>query len=181
MQLFRCQIIDFCWWIYPCCREKKLTCNNDRLAGDMDDLSDYVMVYPTAEYPPASIYDLTPELLHRVMARENLFMFRVVCKSMKILIEQLPVFEITLSPKGTAEATSYFFSHFKGNLTVTSKRVSRAPIAWFLALMDSVKHGAKVEKASTLCINSGTASALSKTLERVLANSSSPRIPHISI
>jgi hypothetical protein len=107
--------------------------------------------------------------------------FRVVCKSMKTLIEELPEFEITLSLTGTAKATSYFFSHFKGNLTVTSKTFSRTAIDWFLTLIDSVQYGVKVEKASTICVNSRTASSLSETLERVLSKCCSAKISHISI
>ena len=127
-----------------------------------------------------TLHDLTPELLLRVSSTEKL-MLRAVCTSMKSLIEKLPVFEIALSQEGASAVTSHFFSHFKGILTVTSKCVSGASIRWFEALIDAVQQGVKVEKISTLCINSRTASALSKVLQRLLSSGDSSRIICIAL
>jgi hypothetical protein len=142
------------------------------MTKDIYDLtSEYIMVDSQA-----NIYDLTPELLRRVTERKILVMLRVVCKSLKTIIEEMPEFEIVLSPQGTANATRFFYSHFKGKLTITSNCVSRAPIGWFLALIDAAQHGVQVEKASTLHVNSRTACVLSEAVEKVLSNSRSSRI-----
>ncbi len=106
---------------------------------------------------------------------------RAVCKSMKTLIEHLPKIEITLSPEGSALATSHFFSHFKGNLTVRNTCVSGESIGWLEAVVDAVQQGVKVEKISTLYINSKTACALSGAIDRGLSNGSSLKIIRISL
>jgi hypothetical protein len=130
---------------------------------------------------PANLYDLTSELVLRITKAEKTIMLRAVCTSMKSLIEKLPVFEIALSQEGAAEATSNFFSHFKGNLTVTSKCATGESIRWFEALIDAVQQGVKVEKISTLCINSRTASAFSIVLQRALSSGNSSRIISIAL
>ncbi len=132
-------------------------------------------------HPPANMHDLTPDLLHRIMETKSLMMLRAVCKNMKTRIENLPETEIVLSPEGTAVATSHFFSHFKGNLTVRSECVTGTSICWFESLLGAVQRGVKVEKVSTLCINSKTACALSESLQRVVSNGISSRIIHISV
>ncbi len=108
-------------------------------------------------------------------------MLRVVCKSMKTLIEALPEIEIVLSPLGTAEATSHFFSQFKGSITVASNFFHRAPVGWFLAVIDAVQHGVKVEKISTVCVNSKTACALSEVLNCSVLNGRSATMSHIAV
>ena len=131
----------------------------------------------------ACMHDLTPELLRRTIKTKNFMMLRAVCKGMKSRIAELPEIEIKLSPAGTASVTSRFFSHFKGNISVTSKCISESSIGWFEALIDAVQHGVKVETISKLRVNRRKACAVSEALDRFIAHgvSSSPIIKHISV
>ena len=111
--------------------------------------------------------ELSSDLLKILFESHNPIHLRQICKDFRTKIENFPEFMISLSLDGTQNASSTFFTRFKGKISVGSRHGWNHQSGWFISLLDAIQRGLQLDTILPLTVNSLNLSHFSSGLNEV--------------